>query len=247
MRVPAVLLAAVLVPAAAIADEVFLKGGGRLSGRIVSRSATSIEVDVGAGRIAVPASSVLRIEEGRSALQEYEERAGALAPGDADGWVALGEWASARSLGTQAREAYHRALAASPGDPRANEALGNVQMNGRWVSEDESYRARGYVQYQGEWITPAEHEAILRERAADEARDRERREAESRARAAEARAEEAEARARAAEAEAEAEKASEGIPLWYGWGAGPVDWPVGPIVRPPNPPRPGPRPNPLPR
>jgi hypothetical protein len=235
VRVPAVLLAAVLVPGAASADEVFLKG-------IVSRSATSIEVDVGAGRIAVPASSVLRVEEGRSALQEYEERAGALAPGDADGWVALGEWASARGLGTQAGEAYHRALAASPLDPRANAALGNVQVDGRWVSEDESYRARGYVQYQGEWITPAEHEAILRERAADEARDRERREADTRVREAEARADEAEARAR----EAEAEQGSEGIPLWYGWGAGPVYWPVGPIVRP-DPPRPGPRPGPVPR
>jgi hypothetical protein len=95
------------------------------------------------------------------------------------------------------------------------------------------------VQYQGEWITPAEHEAILRERAADEARDRERREAETRVREAEARADEAEARAR--EAEAKTETAIEGIPLWYGWGAGPVDWPVGPIIVPPTPPRP-PRP-----
>ena len=118
---------------------------------------------------------------------------GRIAAGDADGWVALGEWADARGLGTQAREAYNRALAASPDDPRANEALGNVQMGGRWVSEDESYKARGYVQYEGEWITPAEHEAILRERAAEDARDRERREAESRAREAEARAAEAEA------------------------------------------------------
>jgi hypothetical protein len=247
MRTPGVVIAAVLLAEAAAADEVFLKGGGRLSGRIVSRTASTIEVDVGAGRIGVPASSVLRIEEGRSPLQEYEERAGKLAAGDVDGWVALGEWASARGLGTQAREAYHRALAASPDDPRANEALGNVKMGGRWVSEDESYRARGYVQYEGEWITPAEHEAILRERAAEDARDRERREAESRVREAEARAEEAEARARDAEAQAaEAQQASEGIPLWYGWGAGPVAWPVGPIVRP-IPPRPPTPPRPVPR
>jgi len=240
MRVPVLLLYAVLLTEAAAADEIFLKGGGHLSGRIVSRSATKIEIDVGAGRIGVPASSVVRIEEGRSALQEYEERAGRLAAGDVDGWVALGEWADARGLGTQSRAAYHRALAAAPDDPRANEALGNVRVDGRWVSEDESFRARGYVQYEGEWITPAEHEAILRERAAEDARDRERREAESRVREAEARAEEAEARAR----EAEAEQASEGIPLWYGWGAGPVAWPVGPIV---NPPRPAPRPRPVPR
>jgi hypothetical protein len=229
---PLMLLAAILLPAAASADEVFLKGGGQLSGRIVSRTATTVEVDVGAGRIGVPASSVVRIEEGRSPLQDYEERAGRLAAEDVDGWVGLAGWAEARGLGTQAREAYHRALAASPEDPRANEALGNVKTGGRWVSEDESYRARGYVHYEGEWITPAEHEAILRERAAEDARDRERREAESRVREAEARAEEAEARAR----EVEAQQASEGIPLWYGWGAGPAYWPTGPIVRPPAPP-----------
>ena len=52
-------------------------------------------------------------------------------------------------------------------------------------------------------------------------------------REAEARAEEAEARARQAEAEAAAaEQAREGLPLWYGWGAGPVAWPTGPIVVP---------------
>lgn len=35
---PLMLLAAVLLPAAAFADEVFLKGGGQLSGRIVGRT-----------------------------------------------------------------------------------------------------------------------------------------------------------------------------------------------------------------
>ena len=237
MRTPIFLVAALVFPLAVAADEVFLKSGGKLSGRVVSRTATSVEVDVGAGRISVPASSVLRIEEGRSPLQEYEERAGKITAGDADGWVALGAWADARGLGTQAREAYNRALAASPDDPRANEALGNVQMGGRWVSEAESYKARGYVQYQGEWITPAEHEALLHERAADDARDRERQAAETRAREAEARA-----------AEAEAERASEGIPLWYGWGAGPAYWPTGPVVRPQTTPsRPIARPQPVPR
>ena len=107
-------------------------------------------------------------------------------------------------------------LAASPDDPRANQALGNVQMDGRWVSEDESYRARGYVKFEGEWITPAEHEAILRERSAEADRDRQQKAAEARARDAEARADEAEARAREAESQQ-----VEGIPLWYGWGPGP--------------------------
>jgi hypothetical protein len=233
-------LLAVSVAAAASADEVYLKSGGQLSGRIVSRTATTIEIEVGAGRMKVPASSVARIEEGRSALQEYEERAGGLAPGDAPGWVALGDWASARGLGTQARQAYERAHAAAPDNARANEALGRVQVGGRWVSEEEGYRAKGYVQFEGEWMTPQEQQSIMAERAASDQASRERREADARVREAEDRAREAEARAQ--QAEAEAQEASEGLPLWYGWGAGPVVWPTGPIVRP-SPPRAVPRMN----
>jgi hypothetical protein len=226
MRTLRLVLAAAVLPLAAGADEIFLKSGGQLSGRIVSRSATQIDVDVGAGTIGVPASSVLRIEEGRSPLDEYDERASRLPAGDADGWVALAQWAEGRGLGSQAREAYRRALAASPLDPRANEALGNVLVDGRWVSEDESYRARGYVSFEGEWMTPAEREAIQREQSAQAEADRAHQEADARVREAEARAEEAEARAREAEAES-----SEGVTWYgYGWGGGPVYWPSRPVV-----------------
>jgi hypothetical protein len=232
MRTSVLVLAAVVAATGASADELFLKSGGHLSGRIVNRSATAIEIDIGAGLITVPVSSVTRVVEGRSALQDYEDRARSLADGNADAakWVELGEWASARGLGTQARQAYGRALALSPTDPRANAALGRVQVGGQWVSEEEGYRARGYVPFEGDWITPAEHEAILRERSSEEAQRRERKEAEARVRAAEERAEEAEKRAKEAEARSQE---TQGLPLWYGWGAGPVAWPTGPIVVPP--------------
>ena len=239
MKIPVLVLAAALLSSATEADEIFLKSGGQLSGRIVTRTADKVEIDVGAGRVTVPASSVVRIEEGRSALQDYEERAHAIAPGDALAWVALGEWASSKGLGTQAREAYNRALAASPNDPRANAALGNVQVDGRWVSEAEGYRARGYVELEGEWMTPAEHDAILRERASAAEQERQRQEADQRVRDAEQRAAEAEERARQAD-EAAAQAATDGpyLPLSYAWGAGPVYWPTRPVVSPPirNPP-----------
>jgi hypothetical protein len=247
MKIPALVAVVAFAALAARADDVYLKGGGQISGRIVSQTDKKVEVDVGAGRIAVPAANVLRIEKGRSPLQEYEERAAQLAAGDADGWVTLGQWAEGRGLSTQAREAYHRAIAASPMDPRANEALGNVLMDGRWVSEDESYRAKGYVQFEGDWVTPAERDAALHARAAEDEASRQRAQAESRVREAEARADEAEAKAR----EAEAQSASDGIPVWYAWGGGPVYWPTGPIVTPPNrpvaAPKPVPRSQPVPR
>jgi hypothetical protein len=231
LRAPAAALFLAALPVLAAADEVLLKSGGRLSGRIVSRTASSIEVDVGAGKVTVPTASVLRIEEGHSNLQEYEDRASRIAANDAEGWIALGQWASGQGLGAQATAAYNRALAVAPGDPRANAGLGNVQVDGRWVSEDEGYRAKGYVRFEGEWMTPAEHDAILRERAADAAHERERQASETRAREADARAEEAEARAKQAEADAKAaEEANQGLPVWYGWGSGPVIWPSTPIV-----------------
>ena len=125
-------------------------------------------------------------------------------------------------------------LAVAPNDPEANSALGRVSVDGRWVTEEESYRARGYVELDGDWMTPAERDAILRERAATEAADRRQVESEARVRDAEARAREAEARAAEAEAAA-AEPAQEGIPLWWGWGPGPVIWPTQPVSGPSRP------------
>lgn len=251
------LLLALFLPALLCADEVFLKGGGKVTGRIVKRTPTIVEIDVGAGSVTVPMGRVERIQEGRSALQDYYDRAGALSSDDGAGWKNLARWASAQGLATQAREAYERVLRINPSDPDANLAHGNVELDGRWVPEAESYRARGYVQFEGRWVTPAEQESILRQRAADSEAARSQRALVAQVREAEARAREAEARARAAETEAgEAGYAGEGIPLWWGggWGPGPGIWPPvvdptppapPPVTRPSRPSRP-PRPDPTP-
>jgi hypothetical protein len=224
-----------LIPVALAADEVLLKGGGKVSGRILSRTDTSIEVDVGAGTVKLPMTSVIRVEEKRSALDDYHERAAALGPTDTAGWLQLAGWASSQGLGTQARTAYERVLAIDPDNADANHALGRVEIDGRWVSQEEGFRARGYVQFEGEWVMPAERDAILRERQAESARLA----AEQRAQEAEARAAEAETRAREAET---AVPGNAGFPMWWGgyttWGPGPPMWPTQPIVRPTPPARP---------
>ena len=228
-----VALLVALLPTTLLADVVILKSGGRVSGRIVQRSETSVEVDVGAGTVTLAMDRVERIEESRSSLDDYHDRAGRLAPNDVDGWLALGRWASSKSLSAQAGEAYHRVLAVDPTNAEANQALGNVQVDGRWVSEAESYRARGYVQYEGEWMTPAQRDALVSSRRAQADADLRHAESDARVREAEARAQDAEARADQAEADADSE--GDGIPLWWGaWGPGPGSWP-GPQTRPSQP------------
>jgi hypothetical protein len=206
-----------------------------------------VEVDVGAGLVSVRMESVARIERERSKLDEFDERTATLGTRDREGWLALGRWASAQGLGKQARQAYEHVLSFAPSDPEANRALGRVELDGRWVPEDEAYAARGYVRFEGEWVTPAERQAILDERAAQAEADRRQVENDARVRDAELRAEEAEARAAEAEQRAaEAEQAVVGIPLWWGaWGPGPPVWP--PNVLPPHPPRPPTPPRPPPR
>jgi hypothetical protein len=223
-----------LIPVALAADDVILKGGGKVSGRILSRTDTAVEVDVGAGTVKLPMTSVVRIDQRRSALDDYHDRANAIQANDVSGWLELARWASSQGLGTQARTAYERVLAVDPENAAANQALGRVQLDGRWVSEEESYKARGFVQFEGEWMTPAEQDAILRERDAAIQAEQARLDAEQRAREAEARAAEAEARAREAEA---AIPGNAGFPMYWGgyttWGPGPPVWPTRPIATPP--------------
>jgi hypothetical protein len=167
----ALTLILLLVPAAAFADEVYLKGGGQVTGQIVERSDIAVKVDVGAGVVSVPMSSVAHIETGSSPLHQYRDRAAAIAPGDAAAWRDLGRWAQGQSLATQAREAYTKALAIDPNDAVANRGLGRVQLDGRWVREEEAYRAQGYIEFEREWMTPAERDLILQERQARDAAD----------------------------------------------------------------------------
>jgi len=217
-----------LVPASLFADQVFLKDAGSITGRIVEQTDTLVRVDVGGGIIGVPADRVERIEKGRSALDDYDDRAKKLAPTDAAGWNKLGQWASQQGLGTQARDAYRHVLKIAPNDPEANTGLGMVQLEGRWVTEEESFRARGYVKYEGEWMTAAEAQLAETRYANDKARQ----DAEQRARDAEAATRDAEDRARDAESRArEAERNS--LNWGGGWGYGMTAWPTGMTPDPP--------------
>ncbi len=217
-RTALLILSAATLATPALADEIFLRGGGRVSGVIVQRTPEAITIETAPGLLTLSMKRVEKIVEARSGVAEFQDRASRLAPGDVAGWAALARWAADHDLVTHSREAWQRVLAVDPAHPEANAALGRVQLGGEWVSESEAYRARGYVEYEGRWVTPAEQEALLQQRAAEEAARLQNREAELRVREAEARAQEAEARAR--EAESAASSSDEGIPLWWGWGGG---------------------------
>ncbi len=216
--IAAILLA--LVPSLCLADEVILKTGGRLSGVIIEKTERTVTIDAGPGPVTLPLSRVEKIVMGKASLGEFRERAARLARNDLAGWLTLAEWASARGLATQAREAYERVLAVDPQNAAARKGTGDINVDGRWMTPEEANLARGLVRFEGRWMSPAEREALVSEQR-DETRaaERARADAEARAREAEARAREAEAKARAAEAQSSG--INQGIWLDPTWGLGP--------------------------
>ncbi len=165
------LLLLLLMPGLLVADVVYVKGGGSFSGRILEQTAEKVVIDFGDGTIGLPVDQVEKIERGTSPLDEFDARAKKLGGEDVDGWRSLGLWAATKGLSAQSRAAYKRVLALAPDDKEAREALGFVQVDGRWLTEEESYRARGYVKYDGEWMTPAEVQLAQADAAKDQARD----------------------------------------------------------------------------
>jgi hypothetical protein len=210
-----------------LADDVYLRGGGRITGEIVEQTEDAVTVNVGAGTLTVGVSSIVRIEKGVSPAEEYRERAKSIAAGDSESWRELAHWAASRGLATLAGEAYSHVVAVLPDDPEANRALGRVRVGGTWVTEEESYRARGYVEFEGEWMTPRERQAILEDRRALEERTRQELEALRQA-------DEEAARAREAEKKAEHDEfwrdnLPRGDALQWGWGYAPAYWPSQPV------------------
>jgi hypothetical protein len=242
-------VALLLLPSVAGADAVHLKNGGVVRGVIVERTDEAVIMEVGPGRVTLPLSRIDHIDDSTSAVAVYHERLAEMRFDDVDGLADLARWAGDHDLATYARETWQRVLALDPGHPEANAALGRTFYDGQWMSQNDAYRRQGYVPFEGEWVTPAEHEALLRERTERELATSERREAELRVREAEARAREAEARAREAEAQADQpDEPVEGIPYWWVLAGGGSPWPPGgyfprpPTTLPEHPVRPPARP-----
>ncbi len=221
-----IIIALAAVPV--FADDVYLRGGGQITGEIIRRSEDSVTVDIGGGTMTAKMSSVVRIEESISPLQEYRARAENIPAGDSEAWRELAQWATGRALSSQASNAYSQVVVILPDDEEANRALGRVQLGGKWVSEEDSYRAQGYVEFEGVWMTPGERQAILEHRRVREMENR-------RENQAAIQAIEAEQQAEKKREAAEREEARRNDSVHWGWGAGPRFWPTASKPLPKNP------------
>ena len=104
-RTALLLLSAASLAAPAFPDEIFLRNGGHVSGVIVERTPDTVSIETAPGRLTLSMKRVERIVEGRSALEEFQDRAAGIEVRDAEGWAMLARWAADRGLVTQSRAA----------------------------------------------------------------------------------------------------------------------------------------------
>ena len=163
-------LSLLLLAAPATADEVRLTNGGSVEGH-ATRDGDHVVVVTPAGEIRLRAEEVAEIVPGKTRHDLYREKAEALRAGeddtDPDAHVALGDWCKEQGLGAEARRHWRRAVELDDAHRTAHARLGHIRYEGRWVTEDEYYTARGFVQRDGQWVERAQ---VEREEAEREAR-----------------------------------------------------------------------------
>lgn len=152
MRSLPAILSCIVFAASAAADEVHLKDGSILSGKLALEGERYTVVDRDR-KFVVPKADVAKVVRAKSLMEEYEERLAALAADDAEAIYELGRWLEQNDWESRARLVFEEVLEIDPDHKGARRALGHKLFEGEWVSPDEINRRSGLVEYRGRWYT----------------------------------------------------------------------------------------------
>lgn len=144
----------------ALADIIHLNTGGRIVGKIIRRTTNEIVVSSPNGLIVtIPIDEVDEIEEG-SAEEIYKQQLGKLKAGDADAHYKLGLWCKDVGLAKQAKEEFKKVIEIEPKHEEARWELGYQKVGGKWASEEDLMKSKGFVKHEGRWVTKEDYEKI---------------------------------------------------------------------------------------
>ncbi|QDV32649.1 HEAT repeat domain-containing protein [Tautonia plasticadhaerens] len=154
-------------PDGARADELTIRGGGRLSGEVVPVEGMPDQVEVYTPTNPRPyrfrRDQIVQVVSQDGPLDEYLRRRAEVEP-TAEAHHALGLWCEDQGLTGPALAQFELAAQSDEGHEEAQKKLGRVFFDGRWMTYDERRELQGLIQHEGRWITP-EQKDDLDERA----------------------------------------------------------------------------------
>lgn len=151
MRIHTLILL-LLFAASAVADDVILKDGRVLSGKVSDEGKRYTVVDRDR-KYAVPKSEVAEFVSARSFMDEYEARLEKLPYDDPEAIFEFGRWLAKNEWPSRAARAYEEVLELDPDHRGARRALGYKLYEGEWVGPEELNRRQGLVKFEGRWYT----------------------------------------------------------------------------------------------
>ena len=149
-----ILLASSILASSAVADEVHLKDGRILSGKVV-RQENKVFVSDRDAKYVLKSSEISKIVPKRSFMDEFEERMNKLPNDDPEEIYEFGLWLEDNDWPSRAVRSYERVLEIDADHRGARRKLGYKLYEGEWVSPDELKRKKGLVQWEvdGKWYT----------------------------------------------------------------------------------------------
>lgn len=178
---------ALLASSVAMADEIKLTNGHKITGIVSKKDASKVTVEVGAGTITLDAKDVSAITPGRTPLHDYQEQWEAVKDSKkASDFYTLVTWAKGQKLTRYIAPLCLKVIELEPDHAAARADLRHEKMGGKWLTFEQAQEARGLVFVDDRWITKAEVQLQeqkrleAREKAMAEKAERERRREEDR-------------------------------------------------------------------
>lgn len=141
-------------------DEVTLKNGKKLVGKIISETDEEITIlTYKEGPLSVAAGEVKSTLKKPCLYDDFEKKRDE-SEDNAEGHFQLGEWCKGKGLLWQAAVEWGKAIDLDPDHEKARKALSHVKRKDRWVTYEEQMKEKGLALFEGKWLKPAEIEKI---------------------------------------------------------------------------------------
>jgi len=154
------------------ADELVLKAGGKITGKIVEETDAHVKIKTKFGGVlTIKRADIKEVVHKKSKGDIYKEKVAKIAPKDVKALWELAEWCRAEGLGKQYRATLKKIIAVDPDHEKARKGLGHVRYKDGWVTRkalekmekaalEKEMKAKGMVKYKGKWVTQEEKERL---------------------------------------------------------------------------------------
>jgi len=143
------------LPSFASADEIHLKNGGKIEGK-VEKQGDKVKISFASGWTIIPADEIKNINTKQCNWEEYYTRLAEIHEGDDSAHFVLAQWCEKQKLKGLALEQYKNTILINPNHKNARKALGYEEIRGKWYMGNDINRAKGQVKLGKLWITLTE-------------------------------------------------------------------------------------------